>query len=287
MKLGYFVSKRIDQYAKKADNAMNKNQYMEAIKYYNQIIDVLPEPKCVWEAYEWAVVSIADTYFIMQDYENAYTFFNLIISNANNPFVNLRFGQTQYYRNHMEEAKKYLMKAYQSGGKDTFESEDHLFFDFINVSQINKMDEFENIFRLPEEYQYLEKEYMSYQYLWKPIQWKEIYTYYTEIFKKIPEELYTNSIAFLCVSSILESTIHLDKKEEFAKWIEMIEATSTSRYDSGVIEVWKGICELKNGNERKAIDYLDQAIEKGTTRALKDFRHFGNEIFDYYKKSKK
>lgn len=39
--------------------------------------------------------------------------------------------------------------------------------------------------------------------------------------------------------------------------------------------VW--ICELYNVNEEGVIYYY----EKGTSRILKDFRHFGNEIYNY------
>lgn len=285
MKLGYFISKRIDQLAKKADISMKNNQYQDAIKHYEKIIDILPEPKETWEAYEWATVSIADTYFIMEDYENAHAFFKTIISTADNPFIILRYGQTQYYRKNLQEAKEYLLKAYQYGGKEIFESEEPMFLNLINENISNKESVFENLFRLPEEYQYLEKEYMSLQHLWKPVKWEEIYKYYTDIFKKIPEELYTNSIAFLCASSILESSVHLNKTEVFSKWIHMLEVTSVKRYDSGVIEVWKGICELNIGNEVNAMQYFKQAVEKGTERVLKNFGQFGNDIYDYYLKN--
>ena len=45
MKLGYFVSKKIDQLTKKADSAMQCGKYLKAIAYYKKIIEILPEPK--------------------------------------------------------------------------------------------------------------------------------------------------------------------------------------------------------------------------------------------------
>ena len=76
-----------------------------------------------------------------------------------------------------------------------------------------KIMSFLNLFRLPLEYQYLEKEYMSLQYLWKPISWDGIYKQYVVFFEKIPEELYSNSMSFLCASAILEAIINLGKIE--------------------------------------------------------------------------
>ena len=37
MKLGYFVSKKIDQLTKKADSAMQCGKYLKAIAYYKKI----------------------------------------------------------------------------------------------------------------------------------------------------------------------------------------------------------------------------------------------------------
>lgn len=54
---------------------------------YNKIIDLLPESKENWEAYEGISVSIADTYFVAENYEKAYLYFNKIINDENNPFV--------------------------------------------------------------------------------------------------------------------------------------------------------------------------------------------------------
>lgn len=146
-------------------------------------------------------------------------------------------------------------------------------------------DGFENLFRLPLEYQYLEKEYMSLQYLWKPIDWDEIYNQYNLFFEKIPEELYSNSISFLCASAILESAINLGKTEVFEKWLTMIERLSQNRKDVEVVEIWKGICELYKGNKEEALKFFRLAEEKGTDRILKHFRHFGNDIYDFYLKN--
>ena len=52
--------------------------------------------------------------------------------------------------------------------------------------------------------------------------------------------------------------------------------------DDGVLETWKGICELYKENKSEAMYFFRQAEEKGTDRVLKNFGHFGNEIYDFY-----
>ncbi|WP_154888666.1 tol-pal system YbgF family protein [Longibaculum muris] len=291
MKLGYFVSKKIDQLTKKADSAMQCGEYLKAIAYYKKIIEILPEPKEQWEAFEWSVVSIADTYYIIEDYNKAELYFNKIINTAVNPFIFLRYGQTQYYLNKIEVAKEYLKKAYELEGEEIFKQDDPCFLKLAIESSkaTNKIKEnddgFENLFRLPLDYQYLEKEYMSLQYLWKPIDWDEIYNQYNLFFEKIPEELYSNSISFLCASAILESAINLGKTEVFEKWLNVIERLSQNRKDVEVVEIWKGICELYKGNKEEALKFFRLAEERGTDRILKHFRHFGNDIYDFYLKN--
>lgn len=286
MKLGYFVSKKIDNLAKKAEIYLNNGDSLEAISKYNEIIDLLPEPKENWEAYEWAIVSIADTYFVAKNYEKAYFYFSKVISDESNPFVFLRFGQTNYYLKNNKDAVKYLGEAYDICGEDIFNDEDKIFLEIARKDKPTKKSSldipFDNMFRLPLEYQYLEKEYMGFQKLWNPIEWEKIYCNYSDFFEKIPEQLYTNSIAFLCASAVLESAIHLNKKDVFSKWLNVIEITSIKRMDHGVVEVWYGICELYNDNEEGAMYYFEKAEEKGTSRILKDFRHFGDEIYKFY-----
>lgn len=153
MKLGYFVSKKIDNLAKKAEIYLNNGDSLEAISKYNEIIDLLPEPKENWEAYEWAIVSIADTYFVAKNYEKAYFYFSKVISDESNPFVFLRFGQTNYYLKNNKDAVKYLGEAYDICGEDIFNDEDKIFLEIARKDKPTKKSSldipFENMFRLP------------------------------------------------------------------------------------------------------------------------------------------
>lgn len=286
MKLGYFVSKKIDKLVKKAENAMDRDEWLSAIKYYNKILDLLPEPKEEWAAYEWTVVSIADSYYIVGDYDDAEIYFEKIIKNTFNPFIYLRYGQVKYYKNDMDEAKNYLVKAYTEAGKQIFDQEDSIFLEIALENKDNIDYQFINMYKLPIEYQYLEKENMRMQYLWEDMDWHEIYKQYSEFFKKIPEELYTNTLAYMTAAATLESAIFLNKFEVFPYWINKVESTLANRYDDGEVEAWKGICEFYQGHLDKAMEYFEIAVLKGDERVLCNFRHFGNKMLDFYKENK-
>ena len=131
MKLGYFISRRIDKLAKKGNGFLENGEYEKAIEEYKKIIDALPEPKDEWDAYEWANVSIADTYYIMKDYKSCITYMNKIIRYANNPFIFLRTGQAYYYEDDMEKAEEYLARALEKDGINIFKEEPY----FLDIAQ--------------------------------------------------------------------------------------------------------------------------------------------------------
>lgn len=269
MKLGYFISRRIDKLAKKGNDFLEKGEYEKAIEEYKKIIDALPEPKDEWDAYEWANVSIADTYYIMKDYKSCLTYMNKIIRYANNPFIFLRTGQAYYYEDDMEKAEEYLARALEKDGVNIFKEEEPYFLDIAQKGFKKMKSKFKNMFRLPEQYQYLEKEYMELQILWTDKNWGTIYEQYISLFKKIPEEVYDNSMTYFCVTAILEAIINLRKIDTFPQWIKIFEIVSESRMDKENILVWKGLYELVKGNDEKAMEYFRYIDESGNLRKLK------------------
>lgn len=52
MKLGYFISRKIDKLTKKGNGFLENGEYEKAIEEYKKIIEALPEPKDEWDAYE-------------------------------------------------------------------------------------------------------------------------------------------------------------------------------------------------------------------------------------------
>ena len=54
--------------------------------------------------------------------------------------------------------------------------------------------------------------------------------------------------------------------------------------DDGVLETWKGFVSYIKKIDQKLCTFFRQAEEKGTDRVLKNFGHFGNEIYNFIKK---
>ena len=173
-----------------------------------------------------------------------------------------------------------------------FEPEDDLFKEMaMKEEQEDKQEEeqdveFDDMFRLPLEYTFLEKRYMGLQYLWNPIDWEKIYTNYSALFEQIPKELYDNDITYFISKSLLESVIFLGKRDEIKKWLNMVVIAAAPRIDSGSTEVWQGISEYYLGNEAEALKYFTCAEEKGTEHILQNFYHFGDEPYNIYKQLK-
>ena len=125
---------------------------------------------------------------------------------------------------------------------------------------------------------------MKLEILWTDKNWETIYEQYTSLFKKIPEEIYDNSMTYFCVISILEAIINLRKIDVFPQWIKILEIVSESRMDKENILVWKGLYEFVKGNDEKAMGYFRYIDESGNLRMLKNFSHFKNKIYDFYVK---
>lgn len=288
MKLNFIQSKKIDKFCKNALNYLERNNWQEAIDQYSKVIEILPEPKKNWDAYNWVYTTIGDIYFINEEYEKARIFLSKSYLNDEvNAFLFLRLGQVLYYLNEIAEAQQLLQKAYDMEGETIFECEDELFINLI-LGEVNVIEtislntEHEYMFRLPEEYEYLEDEYFSNSYLFKNFDWGNIYIRNIELYNKIPKILYDNTLAWFTVKNILESAINLDKIEVLNDWYDKLIIVSEHRDDIDAQMVWKAILEIKFGHVDSAMKILDEVKKNCGLKQIKKFHHFGNRVYDYY-----
>lgn len=297
MKLSFLTSKKIDALAKKADIYSCKGEFEKSISCYEKIIELLPEPKEEWEAYEWAGASLGDTYYILKEYNRALQEFQEVIGYTDNPFVFLRYGQCCYLTGDDKTAKKYLSMALEFGGEEVFETEDKCYRQMAEDNPIEKesikedelleIDFENNPYSLPQEYLFLQNESDKLQYLWnnESRQWDIIYDKYVELFNKIPEELYNNDFAYMKLVAIMGATLKLEKFNDFEKWLPLFKKVISYRPDYDMIYVWEGLYQIKKGNVSKAMNCLQSVVKKHGTRAIKDFYYFGNEVYNFYIKN--
>lgn len=124
----------VDQLCDQGNEAMDAENYENAINLFLQAMAVLPEPKADWEAAGWISASLGDVYFSTGDYANALK--QLLIAeeiysrNEVNAFVLLRLGETYFELGDLKSASKYLLKAYKMEGAELFE-EDKKYLNFL------------------------------------------------------------------------------------------------------------------------------------------------------------
>lgn len=299
MKLSFLISRKIDKLAKKADSYSCKGEFEKSISCYEKIIELLPEPKEEWEAYDWTKASLGDTYYILKEYNLALQEFQEVIGYTYNPFVFLRYGQCCYLTGDDETAKKYLSMALDFGGEEVFETEDKCYRQMAQKSQIveecTKEDDLAEIdfknnpYSLPKEYLFLQNESEKLEYLWnnEPRPWDVIYDKYVELFHMIPEELYNNDFAYWEIVPIMAATLKLEKFDAFEKWLPVFKKVISYRYDYETIYVWEGLYHIKKGNISEAINCIQNVVKQDGTRAIKDFYYFDNEVYNFYLKNMK
>ena len=120
--------------SEQGDELVDCKELLEAIEKYNNALELLPNPKYIWEASTWIYTAIGDTYFLNNQFQEALDFLFESLKcpdGLENPFVLLRIGECFYELKGFDKAKEYLLQAYMYDGMDIFEGEDVKYFDVI------------------------------------------------------------------------------------------------------------------------------------------------------------
>lgn len=128
------IYRMIKKYSEEGERCFQKGDFQNAIRQYNQAINILPEPKTKWEAATWLYTAIGDTLYLTKNYSEALQAFLSALKSANghdNPFINLRLGQCYYEVNNLKEAENYFLRAYLLEGKKIFDGEPHKYIDYM------------------------------------------------------------------------------------------------------------------------------------------------------------
>jgi tetratricopeptide (TPR) repeat protein len=124
----------ISSLCSEGDQLVDESMYDKAIDSYLKALNLLPNPKNIWEASTWINTALGDTYFIKGDY-NAAKGYLLDALNCpdgiDNPFILLRLGESFYELQEFNKAKEFLLRAYLMEGYAIFEDEDCKFFSMI------------------------------------------------------------------------------------------------------------------------------------------------------------
>lgn len=134
MELKEKIYQEILRLCEMGDSLVEESNYEEAVEKYLEALELVPEPKNIWETSTWIYTALGDTYFIKGDYQKAKKFLYDAINcpdGAHNPFVLMRLGQSLLELKNIEKAKEYLLKAYIIEGYTMFQDEDNKYFNLI------------------------------------------------------------------------------------------------------------------------------------------------------------
>lgn len=127
--------KSTDDYAEEGNKLFDEGKYVQAIRIWLEGLDSLNKPLNMQSEAVWFQTSVADAWFMLGEYEKAYSYLcdaksNISGEGYTNPFVMLRLGQCSHELG-KEDAAEYLMRAYMLAGEEIFESDDEKYFDLI------------------------------------------------------------------------------------------------------------------------------------------------------------
>src|SRR5262249_41828231 len=116
------------------DEFLENDEFDSALEQYCTALELLPSPKCEWEAAGWIYTAIGDVHFSRNDFPKARdSFAKAIGSMVGNPYIYLRLGESHFELGDKQSAGDNLARAYMVGGKEIFKDEPSKYFDFLKT----------------------------------------------------------------------------------------------------------------------------------------------------------
>lgn len=136
------IQEALDEVCEQGNEAMDEDDPQEALLFFRQAVDLLPEPADKWEAYGWLCTAQGDAHYAMEDFESAFEQFqeayNLSAPEEVNPFILLRLGQCYRRLGNDKNAAEYLLRAYMLEGEEIFEEDADDFAFLKNTVPLDK-----------------------------------------------------------------------------------------------------------------------------------------------------
>ncbi|PVX50784.1 tetratricopeptide repeat protein [Balneicella halophila] len=124
--------KQIEELTEKGETYIKKQQYIEAINYWEQALKIIPSSENFNDNKTWLEISIGDAYFFLGNYNKALDFFlKPEVNDSDNPFILLRLGQLYFEIEKHDKALEYLLKAYITEGFEIFNDEESKYLEFL------------------------------------------------------------------------------------------------------------------------------------------------------------
>lgn len=131
------IKKRLDKLADRGNMFEEAGMYDEAIREWQEGLDLIPEPQQYYSETVWFLAAIGDVQFQQGMYSQAHECFDKARGNMSgegytNPFIMLRFGECCLEIGDEKNALEYLLRAYMLDGEKVFSIDDNSkYFDFL------------------------------------------------------------------------------------------------------------------------------------------------------------
>lgn len=127
-------TEQIKQLCAQAYDVYDRGDFSDALRLFYQAWLLVPKPQTDFQQSGWVLTGIGDTYFRLGKYAQACEALNSALhcpGTDNNPFILMRIGQSHYDNHEKPLARKFLKKAYQQGGMETFKGESKVYLQAI------------------------------------------------------------------------------------------------------------------------------------------------------------
>lgn len=134
MRMNKRLYKKIDEISELGDFYLDIDEYDKALEQYNKALELIPEPKYQCEASALLYVSIGDAYYYKEMYQEAISNLKEALKcpeGMENPYINLRIGESYYELGELSNAKRYLVEAYIGAGREIFKEESEKYFKLL------------------------------------------------------------------------------------------------------------------------------------------------------------
>lgn len=96
--------------------------YQGAIVKFKEALELVPEPKDVYDTTTWLYTAIGDAYYLDDKFDEAMEWLQLAykLPMGESAFILFRIGQCYHQNNDIEKAKELLLRAYNLAGDEVF-----------------------------------------------------------------------------------------------------------------------------------------------------------------------
>lgn len=127
---------QIEVLCEQGEMNLENGQIRTALQKFKKAFKLLPDPQNIYPTGTWLLTMMGDIQFEMEKYAAAINRFSAALEfpgGADNPFIQLRLGQSYFETGQLNQAKQHLSIAYQKEGKAIFEDEKSTYLELLEL----------------------------------------------------------------------------------------------------------------------------------------------------------